>query len=446
MKLPIKNPVFWFWLFSFSFIFYGTLIPFDFTPPAVPFAQRFQDLITLKSLAEHTHLSKMDVISNVLLFIPFGFFSSLLMRQARINSFFVFISVPFMSVLVSTTVEILQFYSPERVSSLFDIVINTLGGFTGTLLALLIFGFFNNWIVPLWNKLLHQKIFILITLIYGFILFMGALVPFDISIQISDLKEAVKNIHFIPFSSVGDVAIYKTSLIRDGLLFALFSFLCHFSMRLYTTHKIPFFIISVLLTLFLSVCIEFSQLFIVSRNTDTTDIVIALIGSIAGSGIALQIERIIMSSVFSRLGLGSHSFSFLKLFFLIGYGWFLFYFLMAPLNFTFSLEEARQHLSWHHLIPFYAYWARTDFYALKDLVFTLLLYVPLGAILKANFLPLKGARIWAVFSCLIFASLMEGLQFFQPGRVPDITDVLSGLTGGWIGIWLIGSISAQRED
>ena len=49
-----------------------------------------------------------------------------------------------------------------------------------------------------------------------------------------------------------------------------------------------------------------------------------------------------------------------------------------------------------------------------------------------NAFPL--ARLVAVFLVLVFSSVIESLQLFEPNRYPDMTDVISSGIGAFMGV------------
>lgn len=80
--------------------------------------------------------SVQDIITNVLGFIPFGFFfSALLLKNTRLKRLSVYLIIVSLGTGLSFTIEIIQAYLPTRDSSLTDVVMNS----AGTLLGVVIF-------------------------------------------------------------------------------------------------------------------------------------------------------------------------------------------------------------------------------------------------------------------------------------------------------------------
>lgn len=78
-----------------------------------------------------------DVFKNVLLFMPLGFGLTCLMQKRRYIRLVVLVVVILVSLGLSYTVEVLQFFLPSRYPSLVDILSNSAGGILGLLCFLL---------------------------------------------------------------------------------------------------------------------------------------------------------------------------------------------------------------------------------------------------------------------------------------------------------------------
>ena len=112
-------------------IVYGTLFPLDdWQSPAInPF--------TLMLQHELRNTSRSDILTNILVYMPLGV---LLIRvfPRRYCPVCKLIAATLASALLSLSLEYLQAHLPGRVPSIIDLMLNTTGGFTGALLALLL--------------------------------------------------------------------------------------------------------------------------------------------------------------------------------------------------------------------------------------------------------------------------------------------------------------------
>ena len=68
-----------------------------------------------------------NILGNIMLFIPYGFLSSYLLKNRKISITFI------LSLIVSVTIEVVQYYI-GRVFDIDDIILNVLGGIMGGLL------------------------------------------------------------------------------------------------------------------------------------------------------------------------------------------------------------------------------------------------------------------------------------------------------------------------
>jgi hypothetical protein len=116
----------YFWLLvSLSLIFIATISPFNFVIP---------DQLSWQSIARgFTFGSNLkDYWQNILLFIPLGFSLSIVVANQQKQARIILIIGFFLSAILSTTVELTQFFLPTRVSNLTDIIYNTAGGTVGS--------------------------------------------------------------------------------------------------------------------------------------------------------------------------------------------------------------------------------------------------------------------------------------------------------------------------
>jgi VanZ family protein len=445
MRVSTKNPVVWLWVLYTLFVAYSSLIPFS--VEAIP--SNFSEA-TVRMIAYYKpniHISKLDILANLLFYIPFGFLTTGLAIQYGFGVLFALGLGTVLSTFLSFFLEVGQVYFSARTSSVFDLFLNTASGFAGAFAAAIYFPLFHQWSKETFFKLLHEKPFFLAALILGGLIFSGGLMPLDISVQISDIKNSIKEIQWIPFIVRGDEPLNYANLSTNFFLFTAFALLCHFSFRLYSSHLPSVALPTIFLTLCLAGVTEFAQIFIISRTTNTTDLVIAALAATLATVSAPRIEKLIfhINQQANLEGRAPRSVVALYLgtFLVPIYSAIVAYLLLAPLNFQFSLELAKSKLSWSVLVPFHAYWAGSGYYlfALEDLLFTMGLFGTLGALLYFCIRGFPFASIITVFYCVLLSTAIEGLQFFEPGRVPEITDVLSATLGSVLGIFAIRNIS-----
>ena len=112
-------------------IAYGSAYPFDFhIAPITP--QMLHALFN--DWDDHQELA--DVAANISMFVPFGFLAGRIAFKARpkLLRLIAFLGA---GIIFATALQVMQFWIPERVASLNDVVLNTLGIVSGAALAML---------------------------------------------------------------------------------------------------------------------------------------------------------------------------------------------------------------------------------------------------------------------------------------------------------------------
>lgn len=165
-----------FWL-SLAGIAYGSLYPFKLHGLATGWA----DFVAFIS-HWHGHQSKSDIVGNILLFIPAGYFFSTGWPQARV---FRTLKTAIGLVLFAFSLQVIQLWLAYRVPEIRDVLWNTVGLAIGLGVALLPWHrrFIENVVVRHW----HPFSFLLICawLVYK-------LYPFVPSLDIQNLKDSLK--------------------------------------------------------------------------------------------------------------------------------------------------------------------------------------------------------------------------------------------------------------
>ena len=109
---------------SFSAIFVATIAPFNFEIPSELSEYLIADEFGFGSTVR-------DYGQNILLFIPLGIGLAIISDHRQLNILTIAVVTGVISTTVSSTIEIIQFFLPSRVSNLSDILCNGLGGIMG---------------------------------------------------------------------------------------------------------------------------------------------------------------------------------------------------------------------------------------------------------------------------------------------------------------------------
>jgi glycopeptide antibiotics resistance protein len=173
----------WRGLFVLStlFIVYATTIPWDFVPPPD------WDSVQWKPFWDEARQripSIPDIVQNVFLFLPFGFFGFFVLRSV--------ILVTILGAMLSGSVELLQSMSPTRTSSMTDLCTNAGGSFLGAAVAWFIARPLETRALPGLQKLVRRQpgALVLMALIVATVF--RAWAPFLPTLDIGALKQQVK--------------------------------------------------------------------------------------------------------------------------------------------------------------------------------------------------------------------------------------------------------------
>jgi VanZ family protein len=110
-----------------AFILYGSLYPFQFHASTMPIGPL---TYLLSTRADWDHPG--DLLSNILLYIPFGFFG--VCASGRRAAPLVILA----AAMLATGIELTQFYDRGRVTSMGDVYADTIGGCVGAMVAVVV--------------------------------------------------------------------------------------------------------------------------------------------------------------------------------------------------------------------------------------------------------------------------------------------------------------------
>lgn len=411
------------------FIIYGSWVPLNFQPqdPAEIWAALWQ-----WSAWDSLRTQRIDTAVNVLLTVPLGFGLALLWVDPRTRaSLLVRMAIVLLVLPLSLLVEYGQGFLPGRSESLGDVIAQTIGTVLGLVLHVGIGPRVRAWLIALSSAIDTQSR--LTHLLYGYLaaLLLFAIMPLDLTLDVGELYHKWRDgrVILLPFSGMHETAaeiIYDLS--TDILLWVPVGALWRLNVPQRTLGSI------VLHAVLLALAIECTQLLVLSRISDVTDVLLSAIGALLGALAVPYLQRA------SESGRGA-----LHRIWKIG----LFVWLVVVVmiyGFPFDVQWSQR--GWPAFvdaftrIPFITYFQRHEFGALNEILRKLLVFLPGGLFARlwltsTTKTPSRMALVWLALLSL----LLEAGQVLLPDRVAELTDALLATLGailGWrLGGWLV---------
>ncbi|MCD4699083.1 MAG: VanZ family protein [Phycisphaerae bacterium] len=412
-------------------VVYGSLVPLEFR--YVPFEQAVRKFREIP----HLHLgiqSRSDLVANFLLFIPLTFVAmgALTQENRRRAKLLIAISIAVTMALLSAAVEFTQIYFPGRTTSQNDIFAETAGGIAGILLWFCFGGRITRWARSLWAEKARDRLAAKILTGYVVLLIIYQMLPLDLTISLTELyhKWKASQVNIFPFCDPGGVDVYTilskvAVMIPTGYLLMLLQ-----HRRRYRIFR------AVAQVCVLAALIEAAQLFVLSRYSSSTDVVFGaiggLLGAVAASLFGPVARRTIPETAFwKRFGL------WIKLpaaaAWIGGLAWEKWH----PFNFSWPAEGLAAEAAELLAVPFARQYLMSEFLAVGQVAHEFTTLFILGMLLRSLLAPASRAgKVCCAILVCIFAVAFEFVQVFLPSRTADLTAMVTGGTGGVMGVWL----------
>lgn len=423
------------------FIFYATTIPWD-----VAHAPSLQQVawIPFWDTARGRLWSVPDMVQNVVLFLPFGFFGYLGLRSIRKRG--ALIGVVLMGGLglaLSLTVESLQTMSATRSPSATDLATNFSGAFGGAAIASVYTHLLQERVHKVTVSLLKTNPGLLIFGVYLVAVTAGALAPFIPTLDLGLLRANVRAFLNDPWGPkpIG-------ALLTDGLLFAALAFLCAKEVPAYLGRSrwtlgfkpeangaLSCAAFGVITIGALALGLEAAQMIIMGHSPGVQDAVVGVVCAVSGGAVLVGWAR---GPVHPAASLGEFTRSAPAL--VLGFAVLAPTFrALQPFQFQ-SLDEALGLVTIWQFVPFAALFANINLSTFRNVFEAAAIYLPLGyALFALGVRPRVGFLI-----CLGLAEVLEILQIPVAGRVFDITEGIYAGLMGVAGAWLFTSLQAMN--
>ncbi|MGI5310475.1 VanZ family protein [Rheinheimera sp. WS51] len=425
-----------------SFVIYGSLVPWQYR--ALPLDAALLQFSNINYLSLGMS-SRADWVANILLFIPLSF---LLMsyfmpperKQLKLN---IAISVVLSCVTLALIIEFTQLYFPQRTVSINDIIAESLGA----MLGIVLFYRFGQRILHYLQAIVAMRgnqtsllNYLLIAYIALFTLY--NILPLDLTLSPVELFKKWQDgrITLLPFSAYrGSFLQIFYAIFSDILLWIPIAVLLYLQQHQKKS-------IYIRLVLFAAL-IEFFQLFVYSRVTDLTDIILAFIAAWLGNNLGRLIYKHQNSTADIEQPRSSlivkHQLQLRLAGVIILYSLAILLVFWFPYNFDFSWQQINQQLSVsRNKVLLESLYFGTEFRAITSLLQKILLFFPLGILFSLSYLKLKSKwqkQLMLSFSAgyiLLLAAITEAMQLALPDKVVDITDVVLSVIGAALGFLL----------
>lgn len=416
------------------FVVYGSLTPFHFQPLDWDEVPRIVQWMFEQPLVP---ASRGDWVTNVLLLVPFGgavLGSYLLDRDRPLRRAAGIGLVLVLGLVLSSGVEFAQIWFPPRYPSKSDVLAQTLGNALGMGLWILAGQPLIDWVRrELSGGRTGRAAALLQVYAAGLMLF--SLLPLDLTIRLGDLwgKYKAGQIGLVPFAHWNwDVAHFMGAVLDAatlwpiGMLAALWPNPSHGR-----RHRIA---VRWLAAIAFVGLIEFLQLFVRSRFSEVTDLIVGTVGVSGGLWVALLWRNCRGPSTRSRLWIPAGC--------LIAVGLLLLAAYLTPFELESDPRLARERLAAMFRVPLEILRHGEPLAMVLNVLRKLIWFGVFGWLAGETASAMAGAErrsralVSGAIAGLLLAATIEIAQAWFPPHVPDVTDILWGAVGGGLGVYL----------
>jgi glycopeptide antibiotics resistance protein len=438
MRIDIKNKWFLlFWIYTF-FIIYGTTLPFNFTISDKIILNHTNSI--LSAIKAHNPLyksQKYDVFSNILFFIPFGFFlfNALVKKLPHDKIKIIFLKITFFGFFLSASVETIQIFTIDRNPAISDILMNTIGT---------IFGIFAGYLLLHFDlrKKLQQAVRSMIKdpdrlILSSYLLFLllAGLIPYDISIEPKNILNDLKT-----FDSLADLSVdsprnlFNLIFVWGTAGYIISRYLKKLRQNAgYIKQTLSSVTIGFAYVLF----IEILQLFIVTQKASIANVIVGWLGIIYGIGAYQYFHKSLYKSSHPDKWRSFSDNKNIFYFILFNYIIFVLYKYAYPFTIDISAEAIKTKLI------FFFFSANSYVPGIKIItlikisVKNITLFLPAGMILKeAEYKwPKLSNSLLKLSLTAAIVLLLKSVQLFNKAQTPyffDLVGISIGITIGYV--------------
>jgi glycopeptide antibiotics resistance protein len=402
----------WLLLLYCLFILYGSFIPFHFNHDPEFLQSQWTRFFT--PLFDHgiRKFSIPDVLSNILLFVPFGFFrvGGEFPRHGLSRPLPAMFTTGVLGLLFGLVIESGQTFSPGRIASILDALCNGIGSALGALVGSLLLRTVAGKLAPILLQLLRQRPSVVLLVLLVLAAIADAYYPFEITLDVSTLWHNLKNTQVVSFSG-GLRRFWLDLLVEKFLLFAAVGYL---AFRNLPPEPFPARAIAWITCSALVVMIESGKLFFAGRAPNFEAALLGVAGVLCGVFLlpplaAAWLVRRYPTRILTAL-----------LVCLIAYSE------LSPFDWVQSAPQIRSRIATIEWLPFVSYYHADLQTALFDLGKKMFLLAPFGFLIAAGVRAggSKQGSGLAALTGLLMGAILEAGQLALKSRTPSVTDVL----------------------
>jgi len=412
-------------------VVYGLMVPLEYRHR--PFEE------AVRTFADTPYLdlgvgNRADLVANLLLFIPLAFFAmGAMTREDRLPGRWLVAGVTVIGAgALSLVLEFLQLYFPPRTVSWNDVLAECIGAVVGAGLWLAVGGRLTRW----WRRVLAAMRpadvarNLLTAYVVGFLVYQ--LFPFDVVLSAEELAMQADQGKMVlrPFAD----AVPGVVLAAKVLAFVPVGFwvvVCWRGVRR------PVLAAAVMGTAYVA-AVEVLQMFVFSRYSSGTDVVLGAAGALVGGALATRLGPAAKKALPQGLGWRAMGWL-LRLGLASALGSAMVRGKWAPMDLRWPAQGIVAALAERLHVPFYYQYWNSEFEAVGQLLRDIATPAVLAMLLVSLFpAGLAGRRAAAAAIASAVAVVVELGQIAFPPHVPDMTTAVLAVGGAVAGVYLYG--------
>jgi VanZ family protein len=407
-----------------AFILYGCFIPFHFNFDPNFVRWRWTVFLTESLREDIARPSLSDIVSNILLFVPFG----ILWVWARAPNgkdragFLAIVRTTLTGLLFAIIIESGQTVAPGRDPSMLDALCNGMGTFIGAAWGSVLIRGYRKYLQTGFIRVLCRQpsLLLLAYLICGILI--DSYFPFEVTLELSSLWHNFKNSQILPFRSLSH-GYWLALSVDKGIPYSLIAYLILINLRRFSRPLTAG--LAWLLAVLFACAIESGKLFVTGRAFHSDNLVIAALGALAG--VIFFPRFCVLASVKRHRE---------AIWFMLVLG-FLIYFELSPFDWI-AIRELPTRFRAIEWLPFKSYYYAEPIAALIDLQKKVYSFIPLGFFTAAFFSARASApsRLKPVLPCFVISAVLELAQIGLQSRTPSTGDIIIFTFSAWVGVVL----------